>query len=132
MATANDLADALLARLRTVPGVTVYDTIVPDTPAGDYVKFTDNAPRHWSNNLGGEANRLGYQFTVMVVSISPDGLRSSTRFVANALLNWRATTGRDTSWVAEVETGPMIPDESVPGDTRLSQTLRYRITTSRS
>lgn len=133
MATAINLAGVILTRLETMPGTTVLDSEVRTTPAGAYVVFYDETPAHWSNNLSGGLNRMGYEFRLVCVGKSPAQCRNTVRLAAGLLAGWRFDNSQQSSWLIEVPEGaPIIPDRSVPEDVRYSQTLHYRLTTSRS
>lgn len=130
MADQLQLAAAVLARLRGMRGVAVLDGVVSSTPPGPYVVFYDAAPRLTARSLAGVANRLGWTFQLVCAGRDPDETRYLVGLALGLLKNWRPTAERAASWLVPVPDGaPIITDESVPGDTRFSQTLTFRLTT---
>lgn len=128
-----ELVEAVLGRLATIPGLTVLDGQVSSTPAGAYAVFYDDAPRLTSRSLDGTSNRASTTFYVVCAGRDPGETRWVVSQVLGALVNWRPLPSRSSSWLTLVPNGaPLLPDESVAGDVRFSQTLTFRHTTTRS
>lgn len=127
------LADLVLDRLRTLPDLEVLDGEVTQTPLGAYVVFYDDAPRLTSRSHAGVANRLGWRFQTVCAGRDAAETRWVVGQVLGSLANWRPLPDRSASWIVPQPDGaPILRDDSVAGDTRFSQTLTFRLTTTRS
>lgn len=128
-----ELADLVLGRLRTLQRITVLDGEVKETPTGSYVVFYDDAPQLSSRNLAGVANRFAWRFQTVCVGRDAAETRWVVGQVLAALTNWRLLPDRASSWITPQSDGaPILRDDSVAGDIRFSQTLTFRLTTTRS
>ncbi|GAA1436307.1 hypothetical protein GCM10009616_35770 [Microlunatus lacustris] len=127
------VADLVLDRLRMLPRIEVLDGEVKKTPAGAYVVFYDDAPRLSSRTLAGRANRAAWRLQTVCVGRDAAETRWVVGQILSTLTNWRPLQDRAASWITPQSDGaPILRDDSVAGDIRFSQTLTFRLTTTRS
>lgn len=132
MPAVEQLAEVVLERLGALPGLTVLDGGVPVTPPGAYVVFYGAAPALTATRLAGTASSLRWTFQLVCAGRDAAEVRHVVELVLASLTNWRPA-GRETSWLSPQPDGaPILRDDSVPGDIRYSQTLTFRLTTTRS
>lgn len=133
MATVSLLAGNVLARLNTLPNVSVYDSKVPSTPGGLYVVFYGNSGHSVSTSMAGTSDSLTWTFYVIVAGTLPAQVRSGVDRVRTALTGFRLDAAAWAGPLNEVDLqAPMLRDDSVENDVRFSQTLYFRLSTSRS
>lgn len=127
-----ELPDIVLARLGAT-GETVLDNEVKATPPGRYVVFYDEAPRLRPSGTGGDFRRQSWTFRTVCVGRDAGETRHVVRLVHALLVGWRPRpTDSATGAIVPVADGaPILRDDSVPGDIRFSQTLTWRVASSR-
>lgn len=133
MSSTSSLSTAVLARLLTVTGVTVYDGKVPTTPVGAYVVFYGNAGIAANEGMASTPNGLRWGFYLVVAGTLPGQVRTAVDRVREALTGFRIDTAAAASPLNEDDLrSPMLRDDTVQSDVRFSQTLYYRLSASRS
>lgn len=128
--------EAVWAALRTLegPALTVYDAIVPATPATNYAVLWMGAGRAASTRVGWKATDLAGGFQVTCVSLNSPRAASATADLVRGKLTGLLlgdTADPNAPRCKEDATPPAPPpDNSVPGDIRYGMPLLYRVETS--
>lgn len=133
MTVLNDVVPPILARLRR-PTTDVLDGGVDETPAGQYLVLYTDAPRVRNGRLAGEFLRQLLGFRTVCAGRDAGEARDAASWALSRLAGWRPIPGDLTvGKLAPVPDGaPILPDRSVPGDVRYSQTLVFHLATTRS
>ncbi len=128
----NDIIGLVLTRI-TRPQTTILDGEVKTTPAGEYVVIYTDTPR-LSGRLSADYAKQLLRWRAMCVGRNAGEARHVASWVVSRLVGWRPVPeDRTVGVVAPIPDGaPVLPDRSVPGDVRFSQTLVFTLTTTRS
>lgn len=128
MSNGYDLAALVLARLRTLPTIEVFDNEeVEPTPTKAFVIFRDGEDQLFTEHLDGAPRRYRWSFELVCAGTSQEQVRSAISKVRNVLAGWRI----DGCLLNEVNNGSsVITDTSIPADVRLSRTLEFRLFTN--
>lgn len=133
--TARLLAATVQTRLGTLPAdkIAVYPGVVPKTPATAYVAYYPEGGNGASDRASWSPRVLNWGFRAVCVGADPETclwVVDQTRDLFDAY--WPDTDPASGPLVEDPIGAPMLPDTSVPGDTRYSITLRFTLTTTRS
>lgn len=132
--TAEEIHEAVWAALLTLdgPALTVYDGIVPETPATNYAVLWMSPGRATSTRVGWKATDLAADFQVTCVSRnSPRAALAAVGLVRGKLTGLLLGAGPNAPRCKENANPPTPPpDKSVPGDIRFWMPLPYRVVTS--
>jgi hypothetical protein len=132
--TVEELHEAVWTALQTLngPKLTVYDGIVPDTPATNYAVLWMSPGRAVSTRVGWKATDLAGGFLITCVSLnSPRAALATVGLVRGKITGLLLGTGPNAPRCKEDATpSPAPPDKSVPGDIRYGMPLPYRVDTS--
>lgn len=121
------LAEALQARLETLPNVAAFVLSgVPERPSTGYVWAQIGAVDEYRDRLGGLASDSGGRAILHCCGFSPAQALLANDLVATALLNWRWSVDPSVSPLRCTQTSDLIRDDSVPTDVRWSVTRIYR------
>jgi hypothetical protein len=133
MATAYSLAELLLARLTGTPGLAVYDAIIPTSPPSTgWVIVYPGAGTPATTRLAPVATDLVWDATLVCCGRTRQQCTRTVDLVRSQLLGVRLGTTRSSGRLTEDPAGPLLPDESIPGEPRYSITLAYTSTHTRS
>lgn len=128
------LHEATWAALQSLagPALTVYDGIVPDTPATNYAVLWMGGGRAASTRIGWKATDLAGGFQITCVSRnSPRACAATVDKIRGKFTGLRFGTDPNAPRCKEDATPPVPPpDTSVPGDIRYGMPLLYRVETS--
>lgn len=132
--TLEEIHEAIWSALKTLngPSLTVYDGLVPDTPATNYAVLWMSPGHAESTRVGWRATDLAADFQVTCVSRnSPRGCIATVGLVRGKLTGLRLGEGPNAPRCKENANPPTPPpDKSVPGDIRFWMPLPYRVVTS--
>lgn len=112
----------------------VYVGTVPADPPSGYVTLYPTVGVPFSETLAGNSDRFRWTIRLVCSGYGREQTLDVVDGVRALMLLWQpypsdTSAGRFT----EVdEDAPLLPDATVPGDTRFSLTLTYRIYTNRS
>lgn len=106
--------NAVLALLTGVPGLTVYDGIVPNVPALPYAVLWTSAPLRWSDRMCGVQGNAREMFATTAVGTTADQVGWVQEKIHAALVDVRVTvTGRSCERIQHVESAAMDIDYDV-------------------
>ena len=126
-----DLADLIEARAPG-PGYTCHRGNVPDKPPGAYAVFYFGGGSTQVARLGGSPSDFRWTFRVVCAGFSERQAINTVDLIRARLTGWRPE-GLNGPVLVELEDDPaLLPSTGVPGDTRYSMTLTYRLYTTRS
>lgn len=140
MTELNDVVPLVLAQLAR-PQTTILDggfsrnaSGQPVLPAGEYIVLYTDAPQLTPGRLTSDYRRQMLAFRPVCVGRDAGEARDAASWALSRLSGWRPLPGDLTvGKLAPVPDGaPVLPDRSVPGDIRYSQTLVFHLATTRS
>lgn len=124
---------AIKSRLDEIDHVSFYDPgKVPQTPPGAYVIRYPGLGITNQERYDGKHYGLRLEYTVMCVSNSIQGVMDVVNLVRGKIDGWRPPVSTSIDPLTESMIGIIVPDTSVPGDTRYSVTMVYSTQMSRS
>ena len=133
MAAVEWLAEQAWQRLNTTPGLTAYDGKVTTTPPGGYAIYYPTAGRHYGDRTGAVLSSARWGFRVVCAGFSRAQVLGTVKRVRERFAGYPLDPSPAADPLMEEELdAPLLPDVSVPNDTRFSQTLGFYLTTSRS
>jgi hypothetical protein len=126
--------EAVWAALQSIagPALTVYDGVVPETPATNYAVLWMGPGRAASTRVGWKATDLAGDFQITCVSRnSPRACSATVDKVRGKLTGLLLGEGPNAPRCKENATpSTPPPDQSVPGDIRWWMPIPYRVDTS--
>lgn len=134
MPTELALSDDVLARLRADDAWwDTADAQVPDTPQRPYAVVWPSGGSLSSDRLGYRPTLLGYGFQIVCAGWDRPQVLDLVGAIRGRLIGWQPyPESKSSGRVVEVPpAGPLIVD-TVAGETRMSLTLTFRLSTTRS
>ena len=124
---------AVKSRLDEIDHVSFYDPgKVPGTPPGAYAIRFPSLGQTSRERHDGKASGLRLEYTLMCVSNSIQGVLDVVNLVRGKIDGWRPPISTSIDPLEESMVGMIVPDTSVPGDTRYSVTMVYSTRMSRA
>lgn len=134
MTEAEDLYALVRGRLERSTTTVLDGEVPPSMAACQYLVFYDDAPRLRPGALTSDFRRQGLRFRIVCAGRDAGEVRDATSWTLTRLAGWRPLPDdRTVGAIGTVPDGaPILPDRSVPGDVRFSQTLVFTVATTRS